>query len=406
MSVNTVRRCGLGVLLLSSWLSLGRARDQADEADIRRYTQQAQQAMAARNLEAAEDALEKLTHLTPNVPEVYANLGMIYYTQGRYAPAEESFRRALKLNPKIPNVSMMLAVCDAELGRPKEALPILEAAFRHPPNDEIGRTVGLELLGVYASLGPPLKALETIEALLARYPDDPEILYRASHVYGDRALQAMTRLADVAPESPWKQMAFAEALEAQKHYDLAVTEYQKVIASNAGIPGVHFRLGRALLLKAPDSAEARDQALKEFQQALASDPRNAGAEYEIGEICRRRGQREEAVSHFARAVEIDPRFEEAQIALARTLIDLHQPGDALTHLRAAVQLNPANEVTHYLLAAAYKAMGEAAESQRELALYQKYHARPFANESGSSAIPGLAEPEVTRQTLDAENPAQ
>jgi len=403
---NTVQRCGLGLILLGLGISLGMPAEQANEAEIRRYTEQAQQAMSARNLEAASAALETLTRLTPNVPEVYANLGMVYYTEGRYAPAEASFRRALALNPKIPNVPLMLAICDAGLGRSKEAMPILEAAFRHPPNDAIGRTVGLELLGVYASLGLHLKALETVETLLDRFPNDPEILYRASHTYGDRALQTMTRLADVAPESPWKEMAFAEALEAQKHYDLAITEYQKVIASDAGIPGVHFRLGRALLLRAPDSEDARDAALKEFQQALALDPRNAGAEYEIGEICRRRGQREEAVGHFARAVEIDPRFEEAQIALARTLIDLHQPGDALTHLRTAVQLNPTNEVTHFLLASAYKAAGDAAESQKELALYQKYHTEPFANESasGTPTAPALAAPEVTRQTLDTENP--
>lgn len=385
--------------------SFALAAEQADEAAIRQYSRQAQQALAARNAEAARVALEKLSQLTPNVPEVYANLGTVYYSEGRYAEADQSFQRALKLNPEIPDVALMVGICDAELGRPREAMPILEPAFRHPPNSEIGRTIGLELLGVYASLGQHTQSLEVIEELLARYPNDPEILYRASHIYGDRALEATTRLAEVAPDSPWKRMAFAEALEAQKHYDLAITEYQKVIASNAGIPNVHFRLGRALLLKDPNSDEARDRALQEFQQAATQDPRNAGAEYEMGEIYRRRGDRPEAASHFSRAVEIDPHFEEAQIALGRTLIDLHKPADALPHLRAAIRLNPSNEVSHFLLARAYQATGNAGKYQQEIALYQKYHVVPFAQESGrADQQTVLATPEVTPQTLDSGDP--
>jgi len=297
-------------------------------------------------------------------------------------------------------------MCDAELGRSKEALPILEPAFRRPPNSEIGRSIGLKLMSAYLSLDQHLKALDVSEELLERYPNDPEILYRASHLYGDRALQTMMRLVDVAPESPWKRMAFAEALEAGKHYDLAITEYRKVIAANPSMLGVNFRLGRALLLKAPDSKDAREEALKEFQQALALDPRNAAAEYEIGEIYRRRGQRERALDHFARAVEIDPRFEEPQIALARSLIDLRKPNDALPHLRAAIQLNPANEVSHFLLAGAYKALGETAKYQQELALYQKYHLRPYADKpAGTDRVPPvLSTPEVTQQALDSDLP--
>ncbi|HXJ91693.1 MAG TPA: tetratricopeptide repeat protein [Terriglobia bacterium] len=401
---NLAARSFLAVVLIFS-PSLAFAALQTDEAAVSRYSRQAEQALAARDLEAARVALEKLAHLTPNVPEVHANLGSVYYSEGRYSDALESFQNALKLNPKIPNVTLMVGICEAELGRPQEALSILEPAFRRPPNSEIGRTIGLELLGVYSSTGQHTKALEVIEELLTRYPSDPEVLYRASHVYGDRALETTTRLAQVAPDSPWKRMAFAETLEAQKHYDLAITEYQKVIASDAGIPNVHFRLGRALLLRDPNSDEARDQALQEFQKAVEQDPRNAGAEYEMGEICRHRGDRPAAMLHFSRAVEIDPRFEEAQIALARTLIDLHKPADSVPHLRAAIRLNPSNEVSHFLLAAAYKAMGNAAEYQQEMALYQKYHATPFAQESGRAEQQGvLATPEVTPQTLDSADP--
>jgi tetratricopeptide (TPR) repeat protein len=390
--------------LLFSCSSLGLAVQRADEAAIQNYSRQAEEALARKDADAAIVALEKLTHLTPDSPEVYANLGAAYYARGRYAQAADVFQRALRLNPKTPNVPLMLAMCDAELGRLQEALPILESAFRHPPGAEMGRTIGLKLIIVYTSLGQPTKALEVIEALLSRDPNDPEILYRASHLYGDRALQTVTRLVEVAPESVWKRMAFAEALEEEKRYDLAIIEYRKVIAAQPDMAGAHYRLGRALLLEAPDSEQARSDALKEFQQDLTLDPRNSAAEYEIGEICRRRGEYEPALEHFSRAIEFDPHVEDAQIALARTLIHLQKPKQSVPHLLAAIRLNPRNDISHFLLAGAYKLLGDSGGYQSEMTLYRKYHSVPYGGTpgAGEQAPQALVAPEVTKQTLDSE----
>jgi len=393
-------------LLSGSCFSLCLAREQADDAAIQTYSREAEEALARKDADAAIVALEKLAHLTPNNPEVFANLGAVYYAQGRYPQAAEAFQRALHLNPRIPDVPLMLGFCDAELGRTHEALPILESAFRHPPNPEMGRTIGLKLVVVYTSLGQPTKALETIETLLARDPNDPEVLYRASHLYGDRALQTMTRLADVAPESVWKRMAFAEALEGEKRYDLAVIEYRKVIAADPNMAGVHYRVARALLLQSPDNDQARSEALTEFQQDLALEPRNAAAEYEIGEICRRRGEFESALDHFSRAVEMDPSVEDAQIALARTLIRLQKPKDSVSHLLAAIQLNPKNETSHFLLASAYRSLGNSAGYTNEMSLYQRYHSVPTDSQPGADeqAPQTLAAPEITKQTLGTDTP--
>jgi len=396
------------LLLLLLELPANLIGQQADEALIRRYSQEAEKALAAKDAEAAAALLEKLSRLAPNIPEVFANLGVVYYTQNRYAQAAEAFQRALKLNPKIANVPLMLGMCYAGLDRPKEAIPILEPAFQQSPDKDIGRMIGIKLMDAYSSVDEHIKALQMCEELLQRYPDDPEMLYRASHMHGDRALQTMSRLVKVAPESPWKRMAFAEALEAEKRFDLAVMEYRKVIEADPNMPGAHYRLGRALLLRSLDSDAARDEAIGEFQKALATDSRNAGADYELGEIFRRRGQADQAITHFAQAVQIDPGFKEAQIAFARTLLQLHKPKEALAPLHAAIQLDPTNEVSHFLLAQAYKSLGDRASYNNEMAVYQKYHLVPYAKESmREEPLPAaLSTPEVTRQTLEPENPPQ
>ena len=394
--------------LLFTPYTLNLAAQQVDEAAVQHYSKAAEEALSHRDAAAAIVALEKLTHLAPNNPDVYANLGAGYYTQSRYPQAAEAYKTALRLNPNIPQVALMLGMCDMELGRAKEAIPLLESAFQNPPSDEVERSIGLNLSSAYLSLNQPTKALEIVGALIDRYPNDPEILYRASHIYGDMALKTMTHLVDVAPQSIWKQLSFAEALEAEKRYDLAIIEYRKVIKSEPEMPVVHYRLGRALLLRAPDSGEARDEALKELQLALELDPRNDAAEYESGEIFRRQGQLTLARDHFSRAVALDPSVEEAQIALARTLLRLQQPKDSVEHLISAIELNPKSEISHFLLASAYRSLGNTTGYENEMALYRRYHAKASQEKSaeGEQPLQGLATPGFTRQTMDPETTPQ
>lgn len=218
----------------------------------------------------------------------------------------------------------------------------------------------------------------------------------------------MNRLVEVAPQSPWKLMAFAEALEGEKRFDLAIIQYRKVLAADPGMPGAHYRLGRALLLRSGNHDAASDEAIGEFQKALVSDPRNGYADYELGEIFRREGQPDQAITCFARAVQIAPGIEEAQIAYARTLLQLHKPKEALPPLHAAIRLDPTNEVSHFLLAQAYKSLGDQGRYDIEMAAYQKYHVVPYAKESkGDEPSPAaLSTPEVTRQTLEPEQHSQ
>ena len=393
----------------------GTPRAQGDQAEIQRNWQEARRALAAKDLNAAAAAFEKLRVLTPDVPEVEMNLGNIYYVEGRYDKAADAFQRAVKLNPKIPDGTLMVALCDVELGNWERARPALESGFRHPPNPEAGRVIGIKLTGIYWSLHESSKALQVSEELLQRYPGDPEILYRAIHSYDARGGEIMNALVHVAPGSPWEHMALGENLEGSENYDLAIIEYRKVIAADPGIPGVHYRLGKTLLLNGLelDSQRAQDEALKEFQAAVAVNPLDAGAEYEIGGVYWRRGDQKQAYGHFLRATEIDPGFEEAQIAVARALIAEGKSREAIPHLRAAISLNSANEVSHFLLAKAYKSLGDQTGSEHEMALFSECHKRAvqegltLANAGGAHRNKGqvpstVSAPAATKQTLGPE----
>ncbi len=381
----------------------GLAAAQTGQAEVARYSHDAEQALARKDLESARAALEKLAQLTPQVAEVFGNLGIVYYSEGRFSEAADALERALSLNPKLPDAQLTLGICFAELGRNEAAVSILEPAFHSPPNSQVGRLIGLELHRALASLGQYLKADAVADELTRRYPDDPEILYNASRFYTERALRFSKRLFDVAPNSVWMHLTLAQVYEAEKHYDVAVAEYRTALKMDPQLRGVHFDLGRALLLNGGYAEKNETEALQEFEQELALNPQSANAEYETGEIYRRGGRLTQAREHFLKAVEYSADLENAQIGLARALMNLGDPGQALPHLLRAVHLNPANEVSHFLLARVYQSLGDSPNERKEMALFQKYH-RPLSEARLQSPLEVTAS-ETTKQTLDSDAPA-
>lgn len=367
--MNLAVRCSVLVLLAVGVTTVyGQQRD----ADLDRYSDQARQALAAKKWAEAAEALEHLARLAPDVAEVQANLGLALYFEGRPDQALTAFERARKLNAALPQVNVMIGLCDADLGRYHEAVELLASAFEHPPDEETGRLIGLHLERSYAELKQFDKALTAGEELVRRYPNDPEILYQVSRLHVDRSFALMSDLVRVAPDSAWTHYANAQVQDSLDRFDTAEQEYRNAIQRDPRMLGAHYHLGR-VILRASRTTDSVEKARREFEQELEISPGNADAEYELGEIEREKGNLDGAVAHFDRALRTHPEFVEAQVGIAKTLMKLGRPGDALPHLAEAARLDPGNKIPHYLLATAYRSMGDTASAAREIGLYQKLH---------------------------------
>jgi tetratricopeptide (TPR) repeat protein len=371
---------------------------QSDRAALERYFQEGEKALAEGRFDEAAKAYEELSQLDPKTAEVHAKLGLIYYQLGRFAEAIPSFRQALKLKPGLPGADVIMAVCLSELGHYSEALPGLEKGFRSSSDASLRRLIGLQLQRSYVGLQRYSKAAEITLELDRTYPDDPEVLYHAGRFYGDFAFLKMQKLARVAPDSVWMLQATGEAHESRGHYDLAIREYRKVLAMEPGRPGIHFRIGRAILSGSREAGQ--NEALKEFEQELELDPTNAGAAYETGEIYRKLGELDKAQRFFGIAVKHDPGFEEALVGLARVLTELKEPEKALPHLKKALSLDSENEVSHYQLSLVYKALGNLAGQQEELEKFQLLRKQKAQRREEGSPLKAK---DVTPQELGSES---
>lgn len=380
--------------ILFLWAAWGAAAQQPDAAQMQRYFEEGERALAANRYVEAAKAYENLSRLDPTSAELHARLGVIWFQAREYEKAIPELRRALKLKPALPNAALLLAMSLSELGQYKEALPALQSGFQSSRDSALKRLAGLHLQRSYTALGRHGKAVEVALELSQLYADDPEVLYETSRLFANYAYLELNKLSRTAPDSVWTHLASGETHESQGNYELAAAEYRRVRELSPDKPGIHYRLGRVLLLGA-QQGDTQAEASKEFAAELDLDPTNANAAYELGELYRKAGDYDKARRWFEHALRHDPDFLEACLGLGKTLIALDRNADALPVLRKASALDPADEVPHFLLARAQKALGNEPAHQRELAVFQR-----LRQAKGSSQNPLKAPREVTRQGTD------
>jgi tetratricopeptide (TPR) repeat protein len=324
---------------------------------------------------------------------MHVTLGMVYFKEGKFESSTKELRRALQLNPQLPRVDSLLAMALSERGEYREAVPGLEKGFHQTADKELRRMCGLRLERAYTSLQSDTKAVQTAIELRQAYPDDPEVLYYSSKVFGNSAFLTAQKLFQVAPQSVWGLMAAGEAHESQGDTDAAVSSYEAVLKKDPSRPNVHFRIGRTLLARAEGKSDDTDvkRAAEEFRAELTIDPTNANSAYELGEICRKQGDASQARRYFEQAVTSYPSFEEAHVGLAAVLATQGETALAAEQLKKAVELNPEDPVAWYRLAQADRRLGKGEEQQKALEEFARLRNEPTPQSNA----------EVTPQRLDA-----
>ncbi|MGA8741710.1 MAG: protein kinase [Terracidiphilus sp.] len=149
-----------------------------------------------KNFPLAEDALKKSIALSPGYP-AYANLGMLYMQEKRYAEAATTTEQALKINGNDYMVWNDLMVDYDGAQQPVQAAAarrnaeeLAEKVVQLKPRDALAQST---LASLYAADKQNERALARIRTSLALAPDDPNVLSNVGEAYeslGDR-LQAL-----------------------------------------------------------------------------------------------------------------------------------------------------------------------------------------------------------------------
>lgn len=259
----------------------------------------------------------------------------------------------------------------AENGHCKEALPLLKKEIHQATDKDLKKRMGLDGLHCAMTHDVPYEALDFLVVLSRDFPRDPEVLYAATHAYSDLSMRASQDLAHEAPFSFQVHLLNAEALELQGKWDEAAVEYRRILEISPMQPGIHARLGRALLSKPHPSPAEVDQAGKNFQEELEIDPRNAVAEFVLGQLAADANDSATAIKHFTRATKLDTGFSEAYLGLGTALNSAKQFTEAIPPLETYEKMAPDSPTGHYQLAVAYAGAGRREDSNREAALQRE-----------------------------------
>jgi len=259
----------------------------------------------------------------------------------------------------------------AESGKCLQALPLLKKAIRQVSDKNVKKRIGLDGVRCAMTHDAPYESLDFLAVLSREFPRDPEVLYAATHAYSDLSLRASQDLANEAPFSFQVHELNAEALELQHKWDEAAAEYRKILEISPTLPGIHARLGRALLSKPQPTPAEVEQAKKNFEEELEIDPRNAVAEFVLGQLAADSNDSATAIQHFSRATKLDSGFMEAYLGLGTALNSSKKFAEAIPPLEAYEKMAPDSPTGHYQLAVAYAGAGRREDSNREAALQRQ-----------------------------------
>ncbi len=366
-------RGGVGSLLLLVAVSVlpTKLEGQAPQLrDVRQHLARGREALKANQLDQAAKEYREVLQLNPASAEAHANLGLIAFTQARYAEAAPAFRAALKLRPELRSAQAYLGLTEVRLGNAGAAVLLLTESFPRLHDPILKIRAGMELTRIHVEAKEFDRGLDVLRVLQKTSPSNPDVLYTAYRIHSDFAAQALATLVQGAPQSARVQQVLAQALESQDDVASAIAQYRRVLEIDPQLLGIHSEIGRLLLVISQQEV-ARQQAQKEFEAELALNPLDANSEYELGGIYWLRSDLDQAVRHYTRALDFKPDFVNAHIALGRVRMAQGEPESALAHFLEAARLDPQSDTARYRLAQAYRKLGRTQEADRERAAFQQ-----------------------------------
>ncbi len=264
--------------------------------------------------------------------------GNALYNLNRYPEADAAFGRALALDPNDAEAAQMRGLTLFRLGRPADAIPLLESHHAFGTQSKVDPTYVLALCYIDTR----------------RY-DDARHAFAAQYGFG--------------PDSAPGYLIAARMLLRREFLPVSQQFAEKALAIDPKLPLAHELLGEIAL-----AGGHTEEAIAQLEAEKATNPLEGAAYERLGDAYVRAAKYPEAERVLQQAVLLEPHATGPYILLGKALLKENQPAGATTFLQKAETMDPANFMTHNLLGQAYRALGRTAEASRELALTEKIQA--------------------------------
>ena len=288
--------------------------------------------------EQALAELEKVAAGQPRLPGLDRTRGEVYYSLDRLKDADQAFAAALVANPADREAAQMRGLTLFRLGRPGEAIPLLEAGGKAGAQTKADPSYVLALCYIDAR----------------RY-DDARHAFAAQYGLG--------------PDSAAAYLLAARMLLRREYLPIAEQFATKALQIDPQLPLANELLGEIAL-----AGTHLDAAAGFFEKERARNPLEPSSYERLGDTYSRAGRYEDARRLLQQAVLLEPNATGPYILLGKVELKEGDAVAAFTFLQKAEHMDPANFMTHNLLGQTYRVLGRTQDAEREFQVTQKLQA--------------------------------
>src|SRR5579871_634565 len=289
--------------------------------------------------------LQSVVTRAPDNASARFNLGRAYAAQGKIEEARQMFQKAIELQPGNTQVRLSLAYLQVTHGEYEPAIKTAQEVLAFDRGN-----VNAMLVESAALFGQKKfqEARNLLDMMAKTYPTSPDVYFELGLVdlgenkYKD-AVASFQKSYDLNPANPRGLMGIVETDMAQSKSEDALTLLQT--EAEKAPNRLEFRVA---LAKTAVRVGKFDLAIQEYQKVLAALDKNSrdrgGLYLQLGETYRRKGDDVSAIAALEKAREALPENSLVLTTLALTLDHAGKVPEARQVYEAAIKLDPSNGV--------------------------------------------------------------
>jgi len=204
----------------------------------------AQQAQQSGDYATAVSDYTQAAKMRPELPIVWANLGLTQQEAGNIPAAIGAFQRANRLDPSLYVPNLFLGIDYAHTGRPQQAVSFLLKAEKANPTDA---EAPLALGRAYISAREYSQAIPELERALKLNPKLSTAWFDIGIAQLDRVESDARTISIENKRSPFAGALYAESLMKQGRFGEAASLYKTILSEKPQPPCLHSEMGFALI---------------------------------------------------------------------------------------------------------------------------------------------------------------
>lgn len=319
--------------------------------------------LGLRDTEAARAAFEKAVRLQPGYAPAVRNLAAIAVRQGDMAGGIAILERGLKQNPQATDLLLYLANLQTRNGNVAAAHDTLQRALKSDPQALVPR---LALSVHHLNAGKPQDAVRVLEEVQAKFGSEPAWLRQMAQAQGaagngQESAALVRKLIESEPNSVELNYALARAL--------ALTDdrvgLRKALERVLSLEPSHLE-ARLALVRLHLSQREHDAAKKLLQPLRAEQPDNAQLAILGGQLAAQEGRFQDAIRDFRQALASEPENATAVSGLYQAQWSAGDRVAALDTARRWADARPDDHAARYNLGLLHLAGGDEESAIREL----------------------------------------